>query len=74
MDKEPVSTSFITFYSVNVKCFHVMNLTSSSLYYREDWEKMHLGSECFIINNYNELCAKFFPLNSFSFFQSTEKN
>ena len=40
MDKEPVSTSFITFCIVNVNCFflysfHVMNLMISSLVYRE---------------------------------------
>ena len=64
MDKEPVSTSIITFYSMNVKFYsiHVMNSTSSSRLLREDWDKMDLGSECFIINNnnYNVLCANFF--------------
>ena len=53
---------------LNAFSFLVMNLMISSRLTREDWESLDLGSECSIINNnYNELCAICFPLNSFSF-------
>ena len=43
----------LSFYSIHVIEFDKF----LSLLSREDWEKMDLGSECFIINNnnYNEL-------------------
>ena len=50
----------LSFYSI-----HVMSLISSSLLTREDWEKMDLGSECFIVTIMNYV-QNFFPLNSFS--------